>query len=99
MFLFLSDTSESSSRSFQHFKATARDLAPISDLKLPFTFCVTRQIRLRLPRDITDGEPSLWEKREEDWKFFWKSRGKEGLRKSGKAAVDGKLIVNREYCG
>jgi hypothetical protein len=81
----------------QHFKANAKDLTTLSDLKLPFTFCLSRQTRLRLPRDITEGEPSVWEKREEDWKSFWRTRGKEGLQKNGKAAVDGKLLTDEEF--
>ena len=91
------NASGSSSGFLQHFQAISKNPAPLSDLKLPFTFCLTRQTRLRLPRDTADGEPSVWEKREEDWQAFWKSRGKEVLQKSGKGAVDGKPLAERRF--
>jgi hypothetical protein len=35
-----------------------------------------------------------WQKREEDWKAFWKARGgKEELSKGGKAVVGGKYFA------
>jgi hypothetical protein len=61
----------------------------VSDLKSPFTFCLDHQTRLRLPRNMRDGESGVWEQREDAWKAFWSTRGKEGLEKSGKAVVNG----------
>jgi trafficking protein particle complex subunit 8 len=77
---------------FQHYKGGSTELGALSDLKLPFTFCQTRQTRLRLPRDNADGDPSTWERLEGDWRAFWKSRGREGLQKSSKAAIDGNFL-------
>ncbi|GLB36017.1 putative ER-Golgi trafficking TRAPP I complex 85 kDa subunit [Lyophyllum shimeji] len=74
---------------YAHFKATSTESHQLGDLKLPFTFCLTRQTRLRLPSDIQKGSRSLWETREEQWKTFSKSLGrKEGLSSNGKASVD-----------
>ncbi|KAG6381059.1 ER-golgi trafficking TRAPP I complex 85 kDa subunit-domain-containing protein [Boletus reticuloceps] len=38
-------------------------------------------------RDSTSGDQVEWEKREEIWSKFWRTRGKETLEKSGRAAV------------
>lgn len=38
---------------------------------------------------MRDGESGVWEQREDAWKAFWSTRGKEGLEKSGKAVVNG----------
>ena len=79
----------------QHFKSTSPDDATLSDLKPPFTFCAVRHTRVRLPRDSLSGNPMVWEKREDDWNTFWKTRGKEKLERSGKAAVDGNFVFVR----
>jgi len=63
-------------------------------LKVPFTLCVERQTCLRLPHDNSYAEPVEWQKREDNWKEFWKSHGgKEDLAKGGKAVVGGKCIA------
>ncbi|KII93831.1 hypothetical protein PLICRDRAFT_36073 [Plicaturopsis crispa FD-325 SS-3] len=72
----------------QHLKDTAEGAVDTSDLKLPFTLCLVRPTKIRLPRGHLDSEEAEWETREDDWRAFWKSRGKETLEKSGKAAVD-----------
>ena len=46
--------------------------------------------RARLLRDSTSGDQLEWERREEIWSTFWRTRGKETLEKSGRAAVGGK---------
>ncbi|KAF8078759.1 ER-golgi trafficking TRAPP I complex 85 kDa subunit-domain-containing protein [Lyophyllum atratum] len=74
---------------YSHFKATTTGSAQLTDLKLPFTFCLERQTRVRLPGDIQTGSGSLWAAREEQWKSFSKSRGSnEGLSTNGKASVN-----------
>ena len=73
----------------QHFKSTSPDDVTLSDLTPPFTFCLVRHSRVRLPGSSVSGSPVVWEKREADWTAFWKTRGKEPLERSGKAAVDG----------
>jgi hypothetical protein len=86
-------------RLLQHFKSTSPDDATLSDLSPPFTFCVVRHTRVRLPRDSMSGSPMMWEKREADWNAFWKAHDKEPLEKSGKAAVDGNFpsYLRRDY--
>ncbi|KAF8898889.1 ER-golgi trafficking TRAPP I complex 85 kDa subunit-domain-containing protein [Infundibulicybe gibba] len=72
---------------FAHFKSISGDSVPLQDLELPFTFCLRKQTRVRLGR-TPDGVQDEWEKREEDWRTFWRARGgKEALTKSGQAAV------------
>lgn len=60
------------------------------DLKLPITFASSALSRARLPRDSTSGDQVEWERREEIWTTFWRTRGKETLERSGRAAVGGK---------
>ncbi|KAH7912583.1 ER-golgi trafficking TRAPP I complex 85 kDa subunit-domain-containing protein [Hygrophoropsis aurantiaca] len=72
---------------FSHFESTSGEHATVSDLTLPIRFSVVKDTAIRLPRDSLSGEQTEWEKREDLWKTFWKTRGKEGLEKSGKAAV------------
>jgi trafficking protein particle complex subunit 8 len=67
----------------------------LSDLQLPFAFCLKRQTRLRLPRENVNGKRDAeWEKREDNWRTFWKNRGGESLHKSGKAVVNGELLAD-----
>ncbi|KAG6862433.1 hypothetical protein C0995_011873 [Termitomyces sp. Mi166 len=73
---------------YAHFKETSPE-SKLNDLKLPFTFCLTRQTRLRLSGDMQDGPSGVWNSREERWRTFYKSLGhKEGLSASGKASVN-----------
>ncbi|KAI0051657.1 hypothetical protein FA95DRAFT_1484733 [Auriscalpium vulgare] len=74
--------------SFQHLKDTSGPNFDLSDLKLPVTFCDVRHTRLRLPGDSVGGDPDLWESREDTWRTYWKSQGKESLQSTGKAAVN-----------
>ncbi|KAG5647603.1 hypothetical protein DXG03_008956 [Asterophora parasitica] len=74
---------------YAHFKATSPDTDQLADLKMPFTFCLERQTRLRLLDATQNSEDTVWEAREGQWKTFSKSLGrKEGLSSSGKASVD-----------
>ncbi|EGO05173.1 hypothetical protein SERLA73DRAFT_68802 [Serpula lacrymans var. lacrymans S7.3] len=73
---------------FAHFKSTSGEDVTLPELKLPFTLAVLNQTRIRFPRDSVGGEQAEWDKREETWVEFWKSRGKEKLEKSGKGAVE-----------
>jgi trafficking protein particle complex subunit 8 len=75
----------------QHFKSTAGDIKALSDMKVPFSFCVPNQTRLRLPRDPSDGHSADWQMREEEWRNFWKLQGPERLQLGGKAAVNGEI--------
>ncbi|KAF5384925.1 hypothetical protein D9615_001402 [Tricholomella constricta] len=71
------------------YAATSPDNDQLADLKLPFTFCLERQTRLRLPGDTEHGAGNLWEARDDQWKSFSRSLGrKEGLAPSGKAFVN-----------
>ncbi|KAJ7492750.1 ER-golgi trafficking TRAPP I complex 85 kDa subunit-domain-containing protein [Mycena latifolia] len=80
---------------FAHFKSTAGDQVQSLDLKLPFTFCLQSQTRLRLPRDSQENGGVDWQSREEDWMKFWKGRGRtESLTKAGKVAVDETFYVD-----
>lgn len=59
-------------------------------MKLPFSFAAPKESRLRLPRDVLEGDSSEWEKREETWNAFRRERKiKEPLAKAGKAFVNG----------
>ncbi|KAG5652297.1 hypothetical protein H0H81_005519 [Sphagnurus paluster] len=74
---------------FAHFKATSPDSRQLVDLKLPFTYCIQRQAKLRLPDTSHSGALNVWKAREEQWNTFTKSQGiKQGLASSGKASVD-----------
>lgn len=80
---------------FQHFKSTSGDDMQLTDLKLPFKFCLQRQTHARLLGDSRDKTGAVWETREEQWKAFRKSRGqKDILLHSGKAPVNGKLYLS-----
>ncbi len=49
-----------------------------------------KQSKLRFHGDGSAGQVRVWEKREEDWRVFWKSQGgKEGFAKSGDVVVGG----------
>ncbi|KAH7928488.1 hypothetical protein BV22DRAFT_1082749 [Leucogyrophana mollusca] len=72
---------------FSHFESTSDSHDALSDLILPISFSIAKDTAVRLPRDSPSGEQEEWESREELWKTFWKSNGKERLEKSGKAAV------------
>ncbi|KAF8213184.1 ER-golgi trafficking TRAPP I complex 85 kDa subunit-domain-containing protein [Mycena galopus ATCC 62051] len=80
---------------FAHFKSTAGDQVSLPDLKLPFTFCLQGQTRLRLPRASQQDEGAEWQSREEDWEKFWRGRGGAGsLTKTGKVVVDETFFVD-----
>jgi len=57
---------------------------------LPIKFAIPAASRLQLRRDPVGGQEAEWERREEAWRSFWRSRGREALEKGGKAAVGGK---------
>ncbi|KAJ7169750.1 ER-golgi trafficking TRAPP I complex 85 kDa subunit-domain-containing protein [Mycena filopes] len=80
---------------FAHFKSTAGEQVKQLDLKLPFTFCLRNQTRLRLPRDGREEGEVDWGSREDDWIKFWKGRGgTERLAKAGKVVVDETFFVD-----
>ncbi|KAJ7932534.1 ER-golgi trafficking TRAPP I complex 85 kDa subunit-domain-containing protein [Mycena leptocephala] len=79
---------------FAHFKSTAGDQVQLLDLKLPFTFCLQSQTRLRLP-GANQEDSGEWQSREEDWIKFWKGHGgSESLSKTGKVVVDETFFVD-----
>jgi hypothetical protein len=78
----------------QHLASVADGKEDLAELKLPMTFCVPRQTKVRLPRDSLGGDAE-WETREEDWQTFWKPRGPERLKQGGKAAVNGSTLASR----
>lgn len=78
---------------FAHLKSTSGDHPQVKELILPFTFCLAKQTRVRLPRDNEPELSQVWEKREESWRAFWKARGgKEVLSRSGQASVNGIVV-------
>ncbi|KAF9455059.1 hypothetical protein P691DRAFT_800071 [Macrolepiota fuliginosa MF-IS2] len=73
---------------FGHLKATGPEKIATADLRLPFKFCQVKQSKLRFPGDGAFASSAVWEKREGDWRAFWRSRGgKEGFVKSGSIVV------------
>ncbi|KAJ7275176.1 ER-golgi trafficking TRAPP I complex 85 kDa subunit-domain-containing protein [Mycena haematopus] len=79
---------------FAHYKSTAGGEVSQLDLKLPFTFCLRGQTRLRLPRASQQDEGAEWQSQEEAWVKFWKGRGgAESLTKTGKIVVDETFLV------
>ncbi|KAJ7103664.1 ER-golgi trafficking TRAPP I complex 85 kDa subunit-domain-containing protein [Mycena belliarum] len=80
---------------FTHFKSTAGDEIQSLDLKLPFTFSVPQQTRLRLPRDSQEDGGPVWQSREEDWIQFWKGLGRpENLTNTSKVTVNETFYVD-----
>jgi hypothetical protein len=66
------------------------DKAAANGLKLPLKFCQVKQSKLRFPGADPFRDSVAWEKRAEDWNFFWKSlRKKEGFAKSGDIIIGG----------
>ncbi|EIN14080.1 hypothetical protein PUNSTDRAFT_59603 [Punctularia strigosozonata HHB-11173 SS5] len=83
--LFISDFKTA----FQHFLSTSGDPEKLRDLKLPCTFSVPNQSRVRLPRQSASLEGEIWNVREQAWREFWKTRGSEPLEPTyGSAYVD-----------
>ncbi|KAG9314249.1 ER-golgi trafficking TRAPP I complex 85 kDa subunit-domain-containing protein [Chiua virens] len=72
---------------FSHLKSISTRTVDFRDLKLPITLVSPASSYTRLPRDSTSGDQAEWERREEIWTTFWRTRGKETLEKSGRAAV------------
>ncbi|KAK7064334.1 ER-golgi trafficking TRAPP I complex 85 kDa subunit-domain-containing protein [Favolaschia claudopus] len=80
---------------FAHYKSTAGDEVANLDLKLPFTFALPTQTRLRLPRASQQDEDAEWQSREEEWIKFCKRRGTSAsLVKTGKVVVDEMFFVD-----
>ncbi|KAH0838197.1 ER-golgi trafficking TRAPP I complex 85 kDa subunit-domain-containing protein [Lanmaoa asiatica] len=72
---------------FSHLKSISSQGVDFHDLKLPISFVSPASSRARLTRDSISGDQAEWERREEIWTTFWRTRGKETLEKSGRAAV------------
>ncbi|KXN83896.1 hypothetical protein AN958_00976 [Leucoagaricus sp. SymC.cos] len=73
---------------FGHLKDTQPEKAASADLRLPFKFCQVKQSKLRFTGDGLFGDARTWERREENWKTFWKAQGgKEGFANSGDIIV------------
>ncbi|KAG6819496.1 hypothetical protein H0H93_011310 [Arthromyces matolae] len=74
---------------YAHFKATSSESTQLSDLKMPFAFCVAHQTRMRLADNMQDGELDVWDTLKKQWKTFAKSLPcMQELLVSGKAAVN-----------
>ncbi|KAH8120206.1 ER-golgi trafficking TRAPP I complex 85 kDa subunit-domain-containing protein [Phellopilus nigrolimitatus] len=73
---------------FQHFIVTAGKDAIPPDLKLPYNFSIPRSVKIRLKDDRLPVDIEKWEEREQQWRDFWKPRGKHSLEAGGKAFVD-----------
>lgn len=78
----------------KHFRDTKGDRWEGVSLTLPVTFCQAKQTRVRFPGDTFEGDQTEWDMREEDWRKFWASRGKEKLERNSKAAVDENFWVD-----
>lgn len=76
----------------QHFLDTSGDKVDLTELKLPLTFCLAKQTKIRLQSDSSGSDLDDWKKREDDWREFWKPRGKETLDNKRTAAVNGIAI-------
>ncbi|KAG8219699.1 ER-golgi trafficking TRAPP I complex 85 kDa subunit-domain-containing protein [Butyriboletus roseoflavus] len=72
---------------FSHLRSISSQDIDVHDLKLPISFVFPASSRTRLTRDSTNGDQAEWERREEIWSTFWRTRGKDTLEKSGRAAV------------
>ncbi|KIK70846.1 hypothetical protein GYMLUDRAFT_235261 [Collybiopsis luxurians FD-317 M1] len=77
---------------FEHMKSTSSSTEQLNDLTLPFTFCIPRQSKLRFSNDDHEGDLSEWEKREETWNNFGKSRGM-----NYRIATESKAYVNEPF--
>ncbi|EKM61151.1 uncharacterized protein PHACADRAFT_190295 [Phanerochaete carnosa HHB-10118-sp] len=71
----------------KHFKDTEQERFSSTTLELPVKFCQPGGTRVRLPGNAMNGDPQRWQQLEEQWTTFWRPRGKERLRSTGKAAV------------
>ena len=60
-----------------------------ADLQLPFAFSYPKSVRIRLRDDRIEADSHIWEERENQWREFWRPRGKHTLEAGGKACVDG----------
>ena len=77
----------------QHLKSTSGDHPQLKELKLPFTFFLAKQTCVRLARDNEPELSQVWDKREENWRAFWKAQGGKGtLSGSGRASVNGIVV-------
>ncbi|KAI0321379.1 ER-golgi trafficking TRAPP I complex 85 kDa subunit-domain-containing protein [Amylostereum chailletii] len=73
---------------FQHFTETAQSSVNFGLFQLPATFCDVHKTRIRVQGDSIGGDSDTWDSREDTWRSFWKSQGKETLQTGGKAAVN-----------
>ncbi|GAW06029.1 hypothetical protein LENED_007922 [Lentinula edodes] len=77
---------------FEHLRANTPNLEQLNDFHLPFTFCLASQSCFRFTNDNIRGESSEWEKREEAWSRFNKSRGV-----TSRFATNQKAYVNEPF--
>jgi trafficking protein particle complex subunit 8 len=73
----------------KHFLDTSDKEVNSTDFKLPITFCLANQTKVRLQSDSHGGDLHDWARREDDWRAFWKTRGKETLDNKRRAVVNG----------
>ncbi|KAG9222665.1 hypothetical protein CCMSSC00406_0004579 [Pleurotus cornucopiae] len=74
---------------FAHYKTVSGDNLELDDLLPPFKLVRPRETKLRLPRDSSAEEDSVWEKREQDWTAFQREQGtKSVLAKNQKVTVN-----------
>ncbi|KAJ3870264.1 ER-golgi trafficking TRAPP I complex 85 kDa subunit-domain-containing protein [Lentinula novae-zelandiae] len=77
---------------FEHLRANTPNLEQLNDFHLPFTFCLASQSSFRFTNDNIRDESSEWEKREEAWSRFNKSRGV-----NSRFATNQKAYVNEPF--
>ncbi|KAL5534350.1 hypothetical protein ACEPAG_812 [Sanghuangporus baumii] len=84
--------------SFEHFIATSGQDAIPDDLKLPFRFSRPKSVKVRLNDERHPQDVPVWEEREQQWREFWKGKGKQDLKSGGTGFVGEHLWVDVTLC-
>ncbi|KAL4266576.1 ER-golgi trafficking TRAPP I complex 85 kDa subunit-domain-containing protein [Pleurotus pulmonarius] len=77
---------------FAHYKSVSGDNLELDDLLPPFKLVRPRETKLRLPRDSSAQEDTVWEKREQDWTAFQRAQGAKSV-----LAQNQKVTVNETF--
>ncbi|EFI28666.1 hypothetical protein CC1G_13692 [Coprinopsis cinerea okayama7 len=74
---------------FAHLASTEPEALKTLNLSLPLKFCQSRQSKIRFSDDSISSHPVIWEKRENQWQSFWKSKGGKERLASGRQVCAG----------